>query len=202
MLLVGTSNGFHMGKGCALYPRSINIRFGLGDLFHGRQSNDEEGAKFVKIGGAEDENAFGPPVLLLGGFPKTIETAEVRDMVSDEAPLVWQRGLAVVRVTPAMLDQTLQDVLEETAAKKKTTQLDAAEKDAQEWGVPVIFFSGMGNGAVRRVSRLVLGELYAENGQRGAVARAVPPAMEKSCGQLFGEIVDDHRDILAKMSEQ
>jgi len=164
----------------------------------------------VKMGGKQDVVSFGPPVVLLGGFPLSMETDEFADMVADAAPQAWQRGLVVHRVTANGLDLTVGELLNHTAAAAVKPRSDSSQRankngllggDVAVWDVPVLFFSGIENDDIRSISKLIIAELFEETGQRAAMAKAVPPAIHKLAGQMFEEIRRDHTEAMAKLTE-
>jgi len=184
--------------------RSSGVLWGLADFLQGR------GGEFIKMGGKEDAGAFGPPVVLLGGFPLTMATDEFADMVSDAAPKAWKRGLAVHRITSEGLDLSVGELLDHAATTGTSSSgsstngqnQNSAMGGAEEvWDVPVLYFSGVDNDDIRCVSKLIISELYAETGQRAATAKAVPPAVGKVAREMFEEIRRDHTEAMAKLTE-
>ena len=189
VLVARTSNAFGLGR-TAAPARTTCLTAGPFEFLRG-----QGGSEFVKVGGKDDQPAFGPPVILLGGFPVTIADEELSDMVSDTAAQAWKQGLSVVRVKGAMFDQTLAEALVDAVGTSGVRCASGIEPGLE---TPVILFSGISNGDIKEISRLLLSELFAETGQRAAIAKAVPPAMGKEIRQLFDEIGGDHRDALAQ----
>mmetsp|Transcript_806 Transcript_806/g.2579 ORF Transcript_806/g.2579 Transcript_806/m.2579 type:complete len:114 (+) Transcript_806:2-343(+) len=62
--------------------------------------------------------------------------------------------------------------------------------------VPVILCSGLEDDEVRAVARTLIPLAWEEHGVRCAIAKAVPPAMQKPLRQLLGELGGDHEDAL------
>ena len=183
--------------------RSSGVLSGLADFLQGR------GGEFVKMGGKEDAGAFGPPVVLLGGFPSSMATDEFADMVADAAPKAWQRGLKVHRVTSQGLDLSVGELLDLAATAGTSGRSSASSQnqfivtsgEEEVWDVPVLYFSGVEIDDFRSVSKLIFSELFAETGQRAAMAKAVPPAVGKVAKQMFEEIRRDHTEAMAKLGE-
>ena len=175
-------------------PRSV--AWGLADFLQGR------GGDFVKMGGKQDVRSYGPPVLLLGGFPLIMETEEFENMVADAAPRASKLGLGVHRVTIESLGLSVEELLDAASVGSSSVHRPKlVGGTAEAWDVPVLYFSGMDNGDIRSVSKLILSELYEETGQRAAMAKAVPPALSKLARQMFEEIQTDHTEALAKLAE-
>ena len=117
-------------------------------------------------------------------------------MVADSAPRAWKSGLSVRRLEEGWLDRPIASVLAEAAAAAATSSNDETPSSPRR--TPVIYFSGVSNEDIRGISRLVASELFAETGQRAAVAKAVPPAMGRSTRQIFDEVSGDHEEALLR----
>mmetsp|Transcript_22703 Transcript_22703/g.46525 ORF Transcript_22703/g.46525 Transcript_22703/m.46525 type:complete len:203 (+) Transcript_22703:135-743(+) len=151
--------------------------------------------KFFKMGDKEDANAFGgPPVIILGGFSMTM--SNVKKIVEKSAPKAWERGIIVRRAEAKSDEMKISDFLNESAAGDWDDVDSAVIGDI--WVTPVVFFSGINNEDLRLIARGLVGTLFQETGSQAAVAKAVPPAMEKTVGDLFREVSRDHSEAVAK----
>lgn len=170
---------------------------------------DSRGDDFVKL--EETDEAFGPgPALILYKVPSTIEDDEIQDMLSDGAPRAAKKGITLARITndqDSLLTQTLDESLNDLTSGKvvksniKGDLLDAVVSRTSGSGCPVLFFSGFQNQEMMAAYNIVGGEIYQENGEAAACAKAVPASMLKPLGQVLDEISGDHEAAMNKGDE-
>ena len=163
----------------------------------------KRGGDFFKLGGAEDVEAFGPPAILLHGFPLQLDEAQsiIAAALDIEIEDIKDGGLAVVHLSTAAYGQRLQTVLEAATISTSTAWPSSSgyfSAEAESATTPIIYFSGMPNNDVRASARALIGRLYEVSGMRAGFAKAVPPAMEKVLEDLLGEIAGDHEEALSR----
>ncbi|CAN0124817.1 unnamed protein product [Ectocarpus sp. 13 AM-2016] len=148
--------------------------------------------KFVKMGGTEDAQSFGPRCILASGLSLE-ERGAIRSILDDEdqdredkTPLVAHNfEIAEKRVGDVLTDAPMIGLLQE----KQEEARDASPEPSS----PVILISGFTNPELKDfVTRF-----RSETGVRAAFAKAVPNAMTKSVARLCGEIAQDHADAIA-----
>jgi len=179
---------------------------------------------FVPMESMDDK--FGPPVVLLFGMPDGIENEEIKDMVSDGAPLAssTETGIQVKRIcgSPSNLkwmELSMKEALEhciddfvdapaklntsynvQVSTLKNKIEEDSATEDEELWkpSCPVIYCSGLSNKETMAIYNILASEIYEETGgmARAACAKAVPPAMEKPVMQVITEIAGDHMEAI------
>ncbi|CAM9412332.1 unnamed protein product [Scytosiphon promiscuus] len=148
--------------------------------------------KFVKMGGAEDVQSFGPRCILASGL-SLAESSAVQSILED-LDEDQQCSTPLVVLTPEIAKKRVGDVLTDATVigllqKKKNEVGEASAEGAS----PVILFSGFSNVELKSFA----GRFRSETGVRAAFAKAVPNAMTKSVSRLCGEIGQDHADALA-----
>ncbi|CAM9110029.1 unnamed protein product [Ectocarpus fasciculatus] len=173
--------------------RRSGVREGRGGCTMMMMSGPPPGkGKFVKMGGTEDAQSFGPRCILASGLSLE-ERGAIRSILDDEdqdredrTPLVMQSSeIAEKRVGDVLTDAPMIGLLQE----KQEEARDASSEPSS----PVILISGFTNPELRDfVTRF-----RSETGVRAAFAKAVPNAMTKSVAKLCGEIAQDHADALA-----
>ena len=168
---------------------------------------------FVPIETMDDK--YGPPVILLFGFPEGIDDYEIQDMVSDGAPLACasEYGVKVKRINDygansIWLDFSMRDVLQrvmdERSDEKTVFNVDVSTAESirhSDWqpSCPVVYCSGLSNSEMMATYRIIAREIYEETGgAQAACAKAVLPAMDKSVRQVITEIAGDHIDAMGE----
>eukprot|EP00752_Nemacystus_decipiens_P009600 g8577.t1 len=148
--------------------------------------------KFVKLGGTEDAQSFGPRCLLASGVSFE-ESSAIRSILEDDDQQEEHTPLVVC--TPEIADKRVGDVLTDALmiSLLQAKQETRSDPSAAEQSTPVILISGFTNAELRNFAARFRGE----TGVRAAFAKAVPNAMTKSVARLCGEIAQDHADALA-----
>jgi hypothetical protein len=165
---------------------------------------------FVKLD--DSLQAFGPgPLLLLYKAPEQILDDEIHDMLADEAPRAFAKGITLSRLNDKnglLLQETMEVALNQLILKGKnkpkkdiriTVTPDMTIAPLSKWqGCPVLLFSGFDNKEMMQVYNVLGRELYqATGGATAACAKAVPNAMTKPLSQVLEEISSDHSDAMS-----
>eukprot|EP00547_Thalassionema_nitzschioides_P013809 CAMPEP_0194247900 /NCGR_PEP_ID=MMETSP0158-20130606/17181_1 /TAXON_ID=33649 /ORGANISM="Thalassionema nitzschioides, Strain L26-B" /LENGTH=184 /DNA_ID=CAMNT_0038984053 /DNA_START=365 /DNA_END=919 /DNA_ORIENTATION=- len=155
---------------------------------------------FIKL--EEAETAYGPgPALLLYKVPLGIDNDEIQDMLSDSAPMAFEQGIKLAKINDkenSLLQYTVENALKQVVSGKTTSDDPTTAKDEilvqldRAEGCPVLFFSGFDNSEMMASYNLLGSEIYKENGETAACAKAVPNAMSKPLKQVVEEISGDH----------
>eukprot|EP00903_Cladosiphon_okamuranus_P009222 g8805.t1 len=148
---------------------------------------------FVKLGGTEDAQSFGPRCILASGV-SVEESLVIRSILEDNARELECTPLVVA--TPEIADKRVGDVLTDApmiSLLQKTKQEVRSDPSAEELSTPVILISGFTNAELRSF----VARFRSETGVRAAFAKAVPNAMTKSVTMLCGEIAQDHADAVS-----
>ncbi|CAB1105173.1 unnamed protein product [Ectocarpus sp. CCAP 1310/34] len=147
--------------------------------------------KFVKMGGTEDAQSFGPRCILASGLSLE-ERGAIRSILDDEDQDREDRTPFVAH-TLEIAEKRVGDVLTDAPMIGLLQEKQEARDASPEPSSPVILISGFTNPELRDfVTRF-----RSETGVRAAFAKAVPNAMTKSVARLCGEIAQDHADALA-----
>ena len=132
--------------------------------------------QFVKMGSSQDESvSFGPPGLIMIGFPDELSIEIVRDVVATAAPKAWADGMAVANLRQSDLGSTLRTLLtdlDSLAAEEDGSSPRARAGPGDLESVSILFFSGMSDDDLRSIARAVATVAWQEHSVRPAVSKA------------------------------
>ena len=174
---------------------------------------------FVKLEESAD-TVFGPgPLLILYNCPAGIDNDEIQDMLADEAPQAFRKGVALARINDndnnadtGILDEPMETALERLIAQQAnqpsaSTKVSSSSSPTLSLSppsdTPVLLFSGFANAEMLSLYNLLGGEIYQETdgASSPACAKVVPNALQKPLGQVLEEICGDHRDAIQQTAE-
>lgn len=213
------SNGMNSrGINCGnkIHSSSTVLQMGLFDFLNKREGD------FIPLR-TDDDTPYGPgPLILMYAIPKSIDDAELFDMIADGMPN--RKGVTLRRVDgvdldgsqgagDVLLDLSVQEALDAVVKKgnnsQPSTEIDTSisvtnqQQYTQDDPCPVLYFSGVTNAEMMNTYNIIANEVYEEtNGVHWpACAKVVEPAMQKSLRQVLMEISGDHADAMRLRKE-